>query len=355
MFVPIEFFSDSLKAMWENLFDKPPLWGQAIVNLVGWFAMTLVEPFYVGAGFGLYLNRRVQLEGWDIELAFRRLASRLAQPLAAAFLAVTIIFHTPVVQADEPAAKEPATSEIQAKAKAALKSTDEKKTQRLSEIFGDEYRKDDAKFVAGVKQAYLDEDLNPKQKVGRWKSRLQDESEQPSQPKKPPSLVNVFGDMIAFVAKFGLWIVAAIVLIILLLNLPRWLPWMASHRARVRAPDAIEVHDVETAAVIPADIPAAVRSLWERGRAREALSLLYRAAVMRLADRLGTPLPPGATEADCLRHARKLGADAYVPLFGRIVRCWQAAAYAQRLPAAQDVEALLRAWQAEPAPSGATA
>jgi len=355
MFVPIEFFSDSLKAMWENLFDKPPLWGKAVVNLVGWFAMTLVEPFYVGAGFGLYLNRRVQLEGWDIELAFRRLASRLAQPLAAALLAAIVLFHTPFVQADETASKEPATSEIQAKAKAALKSTDEKKTQRLAEIFGDEYRKDDGKFVAAVKQAYLDEDLNPKQKVGRWKPRLQDETEQPRESRKPPSLVNVFGEMVAFVAKFGLWILAAILLIILLLNLPRWLPWAVSRRARVRSPDAIEVHDIETAAVIPDDIPTAVRALWERGRAREALSLLYRAAVMRLADRLGTPLPPGATEADCLRHARKLGGDAYVPLFARIVRCWQAAAYAQRLPAAQDVEALLRAWQAESAPSGATA
>jgi len=31
-----------------------------------------LEPFYVGAGFGLYLNRRVELEAWDIEQEFRR-------------------------------------------------------------------------------------------------------------------------------------------------------------------------------------------------------------------------------------------------------------------------------------------
>jgi hypothetical protein len=38
------------------------------------YAMTvaLVEPFYVAAGFGLYLNRRVELEAWDIEQEFRR-------------------------------------------------------------------------------------------------------------------------------------------------------------------------------------------------------------------------------------------------------------------------------------------
>jgi len=35
-------------------------------------AVALVEPFYVAAGFGMYLNRRVELEAWDIEQEFRR-------------------------------------------------------------------------------------------------------------------------------------------------------------------------------------------------------------------------------------------------------------------------------------------
>ncbi len=32
----------------------------------------LLEPFYVASGFAMYLNRRVQLEAWDIEQEFRR-------------------------------------------------------------------------------------------------------------------------------------------------------------------------------------------------------------------------------------------------------------------------------------------
>jgi hypothetical protein len=32
----------------------------------------LLEPFYVAAGFAMYLNRRVELEAWDIEQEFRR-------------------------------------------------------------------------------------------------------------------------------------------------------------------------------------------------------------------------------------------------------------------------------------------
>jgi hypothetical protein len=35
-------------------------------------AVLLIEPFYVAAGFAMYLNRRVELEAWDIEQEFRR-------------------------------------------------------------------------------------------------------------------------------------------------------------------------------------------------------------------------------------------------------------------------------------------
>ena len=35
-------------------------------------AVAAIEPFYVGAGFAMYLNRRVELEAWDIEQEFRR-------------------------------------------------------------------------------------------------------------------------------------------------------------------------------------------------------------------------------------------------------------------------------------------
>ncbi|MGH8491592.1 MAG: hypothetical protein ACRERR_00575 [Moraxellaceae bacterium] len=45
--------------------------------LAYFFAMTVVEPFYVAAGFSLYLNRRTELEAWDLELAFRHLRERL--------------------------------------------------------------------------------------------------------------------------------------------------------------------------------------------------------------------------------------------------------------------------------------
>jgi hypothetical protein len=49
----------------------------SIASSVG-YAITVLflEPFYVSAGFGMYLNRRAELEAWDIEQEFRRAFGR---------------------------------------------------------------------------------------------------------------------------------------------------------------------------------------------------------------------------------------------------------------------------------------
>ena len=50
---------------------------QAWVSTVEYAAVVcFLEPFYVAAGFGMYLNRRVELEAWDIEQEFRRAFAR---------------------------------------------------------------------------------------------------------------------------------------------------------------------------------------------------------------------------------------------------------------------------------------
>jgi hypothetical protein len=47
--------------------------GMALLGTVSYAAIVMVlEPFYVAAGFTMYLNRRVELEAWDIEQEFRR-------------------------------------------------------------------------------------------------------------------------------------------------------------------------------------------------------------------------------------------------------------------------------------------
>ncbi|WP_133479896.1 DUF4129 domain-containing protein, partial [Cognatilysobacter segetis] len=80
--------------------------------------------------------------------------------------------------------------------------------------------------------------------------------------------------------------------------------------------------------------------LWQAGQPREALALVYRAAVDSMLAATGRVLPPGATEAQCLRVAQALP-DVPRQAFARVVRLWQYAAWAERLPARADFDAAL--------------
>ena len=74
LFVP----TIDLRTLWDGL-------GGDVVTRYDWLhyafvylAFSAIGPFYVAGGFGLYINRRMELEGWDIELVFRRLAQRMS-------------------------------------------------------------------------------------------------------------------------------------------------------------------------------------------------------------------------------------------------------------------------------------
>jgi hypothetical protein len=62
----------ALGTQWQALGSLFESQGGLIATIGYACTVAFVEPFYVAAGFGLYLNRRVELEAWDIEQEFRR-------------------------------------------------------------------------------------------------------------------------------------------------------------------------------------------------------------------------------------------------------------------------------------------
>ncbi|HVE52286.1 MAG TPA: hypothetical protein VNB23_02755 [Ramlibacter sp.] len=54
------------------LVEGASLGHQALWSLLYAAGVLVLEPFYVASGFAMYLNRRVELEAWDVEQEFRR-------------------------------------------------------------------------------------------------------------------------------------------------------------------------------------------------------------------------------------------------------------------------------------------
>ena len=333
MFVPIEFMSDSAQAMFETLFEAPPVWAKVLMDLIYWLTISIMEPFYIGAGFGLYLNRRTQLEAWDIELAFRRLALRLRGGVSAAVLALILALGSGA----DARAEAPAPQDVELTADSAASE----KAIPLQTVFAGQYLDEGEAFESSVNSAYSNDDLNPKKTIHVWKLRRPAEDTKPTE---TPSWLKSIGMVIGFMAEYGLWILLGILAVIIIRYANRWIPWISDRFEPQRKLATIETHDIQVETPLPNDVVAAVRALWNAGEARKAMALLYRAAVQRLSDRLGRAMPKGATESQCLRAARSL-TDTEARLFAAIVRNWQAIAYAQRLPTEVELEALLQAWQ----------
>jgi hypothetical protein len=260
-------------------------------------AVLLLEPFYVAAGFGLYLNRRTLLEGWDIEVALRRIAERHA----AVGLLVLCMLGCFAFPGDSHAQKKP---------------------------------KEEITEVLKAREFGYERDAM------RWQSRNPDKPKAKSDDE--PSALWGIGYALARALEVLLWGLAIAAALYALWFLARMLP-----RGREPAPEPYRpppaLFGMDLAPeTLPPDVAAAAAALAREGRLREALSLLYRGALSDLIHKRGVQLLPSHTEAEVLSLS---GTDVHAYLEA-LIGAWRLSAYARRDPARADIEQLAQGYQA---------
>ncbi|PNS08596.1 DUF4129 domain-containing protein [Solilutibacter silvestris] len=316
-------------------------------NALAWLATTLVEPFYIGAGFGLYLNRRTELEAWDVEIALRRMRARL-QRLAGAAMVVACIAFAPRLlhaQGNTQANRQNNTVHGQAanpqNAIHGQANAGQQKlvpAQSLEAAIGPLQPQQQSLRDAMVKLKD-DPELHPREQITRWEP-IRKPTPQTASKWSLPSWLGMFARGLGTVGQVIAWAVVAAIVGLLAWWLVRTLPQWRGGSARRRASD-IAIVDIAPPEALPDDIPTAVRRLWASGDRRQALALLYRAGVESMVARTQVLLVPGATEAECLRASTQLPGDEERTQFRTLVRMWQYAAYAHRLPDDAEFDGLL--------------
>ena len=79
LFVPESHFESFMSNFFNPELGSIETWVTLAISTVYIAVTLLIEPFYIAANFALYINRRTQLEAWDIELSFRKMATRLSE------------------------------------------------------------------------------------------------------------------------------------------------------------------------------------------------------------------------------------------------------------------------------------
>jgi hypothetical protein len=97
-------------------------------------------------------------------------------------------------------------------------------------------------------------------------------------------------------------------------------------------------------AALPEDLLGAARRAWSEGHAIEAMSLLYRGALIRLVDRHGVAIPESATEFECLALVSERDASLPSQRFAELTQAWVGARYAASPPSDAEFDGLCRAF-----------
>lgn len=285
----------------------------------------LLEPLYVAGGFMLYLKRRTDLEAWDVELAFRRLARRHARALLMPLLALALV----------------AALTSLAPRHALADSSAELREARIERAAGE--------ITEVMKDPVFGEDKTRRLPHWREDEERKDEKKSFTLPESLRALLAALGKALAelfrSIAELGrvaawLLIVAAAGLLLGLMQ--RYLPNIAS-RDRPAVPAELAGFDIRPDS-LPDDVAGTARDLATRGDARAALSLLFRATLSMLAHREGVIFRRGDTEGDCLERTHRQAAR-HTSYLARLLAAWQRLAYAHRDIPSNEVLALCDDWQ----------
>lgn len=270
-------------------------------------AWLLLEPAFVAAGFGLYLNRRTELEGWDLELGFREIAKRIeseagpahAPRAASSGAGLVLLLGMLVLAAPEARAQDSEPSEAQ--------------RVILEVLDGEEFN-----YIVTSRT---------------WTSDL---------PADSP-----LGGMLAGGVVVIAWLALAVILVLVIAGAAK----LARRRkrnlveAKTKPEPATHAFGLDLRAEsLPSDPAARARDLWQAGQLREALSLLYRCALADLVSSEGLQLAASDTEFDAAQRVAQLENESKAAFFLRLTEIWLYSAWAARLPAADGGASFVDEW-----------
>lgn len=310
LFVPVQHLPDAGEL--RDLEGVGLGWVSWLARAAWILSYSVIGPLHAVCGFALYLNRRTDLEGWDVEVAFRRLGRRISEDAGGAFRRVGAVLLG-LVLAGALAAPARATG---------LQEGDEADPSRV------------------VQEVLASPDFETEKVASRW--GLPD-------PATGSGPLGASVELLALLVEVLAWTAAAALLAWFAYVVGRSVGWIErrppSRPVEPEPPVELFGLDVRPAS-LPDDVPGTVLRWWREGRGVEALGLLYRASIARLIEREDVPFQASDTERDCLRRVEEHGGGERTRAFAAVTRAWQAVAYSPDEPSDAVVERLCSAWEA---------
>ena len=330
-------------------FDAEPLLQQLAGRNFGiwpyFLAIWCVGPLYAACGFSLYINRRCELEGWDIEVGFRRLAARLRGGAALAGCLIVGVLLTGEGRAGESRTTS-TTAAVAGKRQddQSLPVVSPSRSRRLQDADGGAAARESRQVVdrvlAGAKFHRVE--------AQRLPAFLEDlTGESAARSANPlPAWWRTFLAGLVDVVWWAAWVAVIGISAWLGYRYRYWLAELAVPGWRRPRPGGAAPADMVagvslSAAATAQDSPASANALWSAGDERAAMAMLLRLTLVTLVRARGCSFGQGDTEADCARRVAATQDPSSAADFRRLIDAWVSVAYAHRRIGAAVFEELL--------------
>lgn len=330
-------------------------------HILSFLIMSIVAPFYALCGFSLYISRRVDLEAWDIEIHFRHLATkfqakqrRLSGALVIAPFFMVVALSGGLGIAPAPVMAEPVSAEtVVAESESELHDENAEPVPELVAtkdaiiviLERDEFHQYEttSRWRLKEQEAVKDDEI-PEwmirviQSFVEWLAGFDWDADPSTEGKSPV----IFFEMLLWGLLIGLVVFViyryrkAIARIVRLSDHPQ--------QFEHDTPETLFGLDVRKDS-LPSDIPLNVQRLWEAGKPREAVGLLYRGFLGTLLHDYNCKFRDSHTEGECVQVIVALERNELTDYARELTLIWQNLAYGHREPALEKVQALCVRWR----------
>lgn len=296
--------------------------------------LAFTESLYVICGFCLYLNQRIILEGWDIQVAFQRLARRVLGTMGVIILGLMVGLGGTLPNIAYAGGRVDLNAlSFEGEREEGNKSLYEQESQqaadRLTNIL------DNEPFLERIERTRF-----------RWREkstkRIENESKSPPKTRTPYRYFTP-GDILQIL----LWIGVGVAIFIVVRYQKSWMPYLKAQlfeRKKVAPLTEFQGMDIRPES-LPEDLLGAFNRIWD-DEPREAMSLVYRKVLSVLVHEWQVPLKKHHTEGEVIRLSHQYAPTDWHRFSEQVIHYWEQIAYAHERLDDEVNEAINARWSA---------
>lgn len=318
-------------------------------------AIALVAPFYVAGGFIAYLNSRMILEGWDIEIGFKnwkdryltntsnknlsqetKKETRLPPSSSSSLVLITALILTMSLS---PMLSAPGLAQ----------STDQEnhlESTAIAEKDIDPYAAPKAPILDNLEKVFNEDPFGGSEIVTRYRLKDFGNKDEIESEGSYPELLKSIALVLASSIEIILWC-ALIALIVYVIYRNRKLIKALFTIETIKDTDAPLPSFITRAfsEELPDDVVNSVEHAIKERNYRRALSLLVRASLTKLSQRQKVRITKSMTENECLSEIKNNSTESLYRYMCDLMQAWMRMAWAHQLPLTETLQILTNGYQ----------